>query len=95
MTWRKLKVDHRKGGNGGHLFNNKNNTQILYLGGFDNKQQVKLDTIYELNEEERWTKWDVKLPMPVGNDTVIPFQQSKSITDCEKLSTPLGIYTAY
>ena len=66
----------------------KNETRILYLGGFDVNGN-KLKTIYELVDSKSWILWSQQLPLPIGNDTIIGMD-SKLVGSCHPPSIPLG-----
>ncbi len=85
--WKKVVKDERKAIIGGHVMSTANQTTVLYLGGFDSNG-VKLNTIYELKEGKLWEAWRVNLPLPIGNETIIPITTGQY--KCKKPSYPNG-----
>ena len=75
MKWKRVTLDNRIGPNGGQLLSIANDSKILYLGGFDQNRN-KLNTIFELIEDKYWKLWSAKLPVPIGNDTIITMPPS-------------------
>lgn len=88
LMWHKIYFDSYLIGRGGHMISFDNASRILYLGGFDvNEEKSKI--IHELIGDEYWETWSVKLPVPIGNDTIISIPNKASLT-CTKQKTSLG-----